>query len=192
MNIKFLKLYPNCSKIIDLNVLQESYNSGLLKDADIFALLFKIIENPNYAPSDEEDINLSVLHIREYQWDLLYGFIINGYLPFHVDNHRNIDNLNLCYEVALKLGGIPSFDKYYKDNMDFYKEEIEKLYNPMTPKEDIKQKYNWRTINVLDRNIVYLDDEDVTKTIFESSPTHVLFYRKIKHTDEVPDEVSEE
>ena len=182
INIKILKLYSHTakdtSKIIDFGLLEKSYYSGCLQGAHIFALLFKIIEHSNFKQSKEEYIDLTFYHIYEDEWNLLFGFIKNEQLPFCEDYSKDIYNLNKCYEVTLKLGGIPAFDNYYKNKINSYKCEIIQNYNPMTPQEDIQNKYTWKTINSLTRNNVFMNDESVTIPLHDKSS--VLYVRKEK------------
>uniref|UniRef100_A0AB39JES9 Uncharacterized protein n=1 Tax=Florenciella sp. virus SA2 TaxID=3240092 RepID=A0AB39JES9_9VIRU len=178
MNIKVLKLYPNTSKIIDLAPLEESYKSGTLQDGHIFAILFKITENPNFKQSEEDYIDLNCFHINENQWDLLFGFINTGHLPYKNNFEETLYDLNICYEITLKLGGIPAFDNYYKSEINNYKNNILDSCNPMTPEEDVKNKYSWRTINTMARTVIYREGESVTMPINEKS--HILYVRTLK------------
>tara|TARA_Y100000389_G_scaffold204851_1_gene260171 strand:- start:184 stop:756 length:573 start_codon:yes stop_codon:yes gene_type:complete len=177
MNIKVLKLYPNTSKIIDLAPLEESYKSGRLQDADIFAILFKIIENPNFKQSEEDYIDLNCFQIHEHEWNLLFGFIKNGQLPYK-ETSTELYDLNKCYNITLKLGGIPAFDKFYKSQINNYKKSIVQYYNPMTPEKDINNEYEWQTINTMARCVIYKNDESVTIPINEKSS--VMYIRKLK------------
>ena len=178
INVKILKLFPSTSKIIDLAPLENSYKSGILQDAHIFAILFKITENPNFKQSKEEYIDLNCFHINENQWDLLFGFINTGHLPYKNNFEETLYDLNRCYEITLKLGGIPAFDNYYKSEINNYKNNLLDSCNPMTPEEDVKNEYTWRTINTMGRSVLYREDESVTIPINEKS--HILYVRKLK------------
>ena len=152
-NFKSIKLYPNMNLLVDIDFIRKKYfdENGILNGAKIFAILFKLIQAENFAPSTDSDINLKDFHITTGQWILLYGFIKNGFLPLCNNNNEFINQLNKCYECTLKLGGIPSFDLYYLIQMNSLKEKIIEIenYNPMTPEADHLKKYKWGTYNAL-------------------------------------------
>ena len=56
-------------------------------------------------------------------------------------------DLNYCYDICIKFGGVPEFEKYYYSFV--YEphpknEDDDTVYNPMTPNDDYKGLYNWR------------------------------------------------
>lgn len=187
MNVKELRLSTTTNIIIDLDLIESLYHKGSLEGANIFAILFKIIEHPRFKPSNEEYIDLTPYQIGLDEWTLLYGYILNGYLPFSEYNDENICILNKCYDTSLKLGGIPRFDEYYREKTEYYREITRKVkiksYNPMTPHEDTEQKYNWRTISTINRNATYLDTEDITQPISNESFTYIFYIRRLKEAN---------
>ena len=107
-NFKTIKLYPNRYQLVDIDFIRKIYfdENNILNGAKIFAILFKLIEAENFAISTDPDINLTDFHITPDDWNLLYGFIKNGFLPYCINHDDFINQLNNCYETTLKLGGI--------------------------------------------------------------------------------------
>ena len=91
-------------------------------------------------------------------------------------NHR-LEQLNDCYETTLKLGGIPSFNLYYKSEINILnvKSKSDNKYNPMRPCEDSRNKYIWKTHNTLGTNYL-LKSESLTIPIFHNS--NILYCRQ--------------
>lgn len=176
-DFKSIKLHPNLYQLVDISFIKKEYykEDGILYGAKIFAILFKIIEAKNFAKSTDPDINLRYFNITQSQWNLLYGFIKNGFLPYSTNNNDIINQLNSCYETTLRLGGIPAFDEYYLNQINLFKETEINLqkYNPMTPKEDNLKKYRWRTFNSVQPNIQTLVlNESITILTPNSSFTY--------------------
>lgn len=178
-NFKTIKLYPNNYQLVDIDFIRKIYfdENNILNGAKIFAILFKLIEAENFAISTDPDINLTDFHITPYDWNLLYGFIKNGFLPYCINDDDFINQLNNCYETTLKLGGIPSFDQYYLSQINTFKEDNidTKNYNPMTPKDDHLNKYQWSTYNGLTNHSL-----NSKQSITQSVSGNMIFYcRKI-------------
>lgn len=168
-NSKTIKLYPNINLIVDIDLFRKKFfdKNGILNGAKIFAILFKLIEADNFAPSTDSDINLRDFQITSEQWILLYGFIKNGFLPLCINNNKFINQLNKCYETTLRLGGIPSFDLYYLTQMNSFQGKIMEIenYNPMTPKNDYLNKYKWSTFNALSAYPTLSSKQSITQPV---------------------------
>ena len=59
-HFKTIQIYPNVDLPIDIDLIKKKYfeENGILNGANIFAILFKLIEAENFAPSTDSDINL--------------------------------------------------------------------------------------------------------------------------------------
>ena len=141
--------------LINLNDLRQYER---LKDANVFKLIFNIHEDSKFGKSKLEEtdgyINLfKDYSIKRIDWLLLISFLKNGYTPYFNEKKAdgkcsdraksNVESLN---DLCNVLGGINSFDEFYRN---FYKQdiEIEKIYNPQSPEEDINNLYNWTIID---------------------------------------------
>ncbi|MDA9216496.1 hypothetical protein N9O88_01585 [bacterium] len=181
-HFKTIQIYPNVDLPIDIDLIKKKYfeENGILNGANIFAILFKLIEAENFAPSTDSDINLRNFQITSGQWILLYGFIKNGFLPNCINNNDFINQLNRCYECTLRLGGIPAFDEYYLNQINLFKETDINLqkYNPMTPKEDNLKKYIWRTYNSIQpNNQTLFSNESIT--ILTTNSSFIYYSREL-------------
>lgn len=174
-NFKTIKLYPNIDLLIDIDLIRKKYfdENGILNGAKIFAILFKLIEAENFAPSTDSDINLRDFQITTGQWILLYGFIKNGYLPHCIHHNEFINQLNKCYETTLRLGGIPSFDLFYLTQINSFKGKKIENYNPMTPTDDHLNKYKWSTYNAIS-NQTLTSKQSITQSI----TGNMIFYSR--------------
>lgn len=166
---------------VDKDYLVEEFNNGRLKDATVFARLFNIIEDDVFKVENKLDFDLSFYDIYLEDWVLLMSFIRNGYIPNFYNFEKNIKELNYCYNICIKLGGIPSFDKYYdslltSDTSFNTINEVDYTYNPMTPEQDIKGEYYWRVVTSL---TTLRDHETVTQLIINQLPTY-FFARRPK------------
>lgn len=151
-----VKLCRNVEHIVDHDVLCEMYNDGgRLEGAHVFARLFGIIQDDLFQAPDSSIVDLTPYDIYESEWVMLYGFIRNGFIL-----NTRPNKINICYDVSIKLGGIPSFEKY-----------LQTEHLPMTPLEDIRQKYQWKIINISGSSIIF-KNETVT-TPFENDPEYV-------------------
>ena len=105
----------------------------------MFKELLNLNENTKFNNSNNKIINIfESLHIQYTEWCHLLCFIKNGYLPFR-DDLNNLENINL---MCHKLGGILSFDEYYKIQYNSIKND-NNYYNPQMPSEDNLNLYNW-------------------------------------------------
>lgn len=124
-----------------------------LEDATVFKTLFKINEEsswgdfPMYKNNDGQITLLQFLDITNNDWFNLMQFLENGLIKInHItknDNIELVENINLTCQ---KLGGIPSFEKFYKGYYEgkLYNNGIEnEIYNPTCPEEDVKELYYW-------------------------------------------------
>ena len=114
-------------------ILRECDN-GVLKDAKIFKYLMGI-DKPKYCKNFSPKYNFNYYIITFTQWSLFLKFIRFG----KCDDYQLDELRHLCD----KLGGIPHFDRYYK-NLNKIKSITNNEYNPMFPKDDIKNLYEWR------------------------------------------------
>ena len=132
-----VQLQCNCDHLVDTDFFKSIFKPGdRLEGARVFARLFGILDDELFQSSpDPFKVNLALYDIYESEWILLYGFLRNGFIPSYTES-----KINTCYEVSLKLGGIPSFDTYLQS--------ITPMYNPMSPIEDTKQEYVWDIHNI--------------------------------------------
>lgn len=146
-NIEYLLFSFDKKIIFNRKYFENQYKNGLLKNAKIFGRLFKLEKENKFKDGDmERDENgyitlCQFLDIRIQDWNIFLNFLKCGLL-----NEKTTYNLDILSEISNKFGGIPSIDKYYEEtvyNMNKMKEELENIYNPMTPDEDIKLKYDW-------------------------------------------------
>lgn len=147
MDIEYLILNYDKKIIFNRKFFENQYNNGLLKNAKIFGMLFKLEKETEFKDGDmEKDENgyitlCKFLDIRIQDWNIFLNFLKCGIL-----NDKTKYNLDILSGISNKFGGIPFIDKYYKDevyNMNKINEELENIYNPLTPEEDIRLKYDW-------------------------------------------------
>ena len=152
-----LKLRGCNGGLILIDQHQLKYNPRL-EGAEVFKMLFKISDTNPYGdyPMITNKFGyvtlFQELRISCNQWYILKTFldqgIVPGYRRYLVDGegysyvNSGMEELN---NVSIKLGGIPSVEQFYKN---FYDEdekfaEIHQPYNPLSPAEDVKQKYEW-------------------------------------------------
>ena len=148
IQLKKTIFYDQISGYIDIEFLKHSYFQGQLKDAHIMAKLFNLVEETQFSPqpmdTDEEDCLtlFRSLHVCWEEWSLLLSFLKRGNLNVYL-NH--LDKIHKCYDLSLKLGGIPCLEDYYHHLIENHheKELLSDFYNPLTPGEDIYQIYIW-------------------------------------------------
>lgn len=138
-------------KIIIINK-NELINYNRLDNAVVFKLLFKLEDDNRFGdfPMESTDGYINIFkkfNIYSKEWFLLISFLKNGFVPY--DQQKNeffIHNLEIVNNLCNKLGGIESFDNYYKE---FYRTKLQddNEYNPQSPEEDIKDKYLWTLID---------------------------------------------
>ena len=155
--IKARTYTTECVVLIDLNKLKANPR---LNGAKIFKMLFGISKNASFAKlpmkTDRNGyITLLVdLQINIKSWTLFQMFLDQGIVPGYL-NYRATwrdykvvtSNLETLNEICIKLGGIPSFELFYRN---FYndeevarQQEDEANYNPRIPEEDTKKKFQW-------------------------------------------------
>lgn len=130
---------------VDFDYLKNSYESGHLKGAMVFARLFNLIEDDLFLTEDKSVYDLTYYDVYIEDWVLFMSFVRNGYIPNFYDVNKNIKDMNYCYDVCIKFGGVPEYEKYYYEYFNF-REEEEYKYNPMKPQDDVKNQYTWRII----------------------------------------------
>ena len=153
------------NKLIIINI-SEFKNNHYLDGANVFKILFKIGKS-DFAdiPLEKDDNNyitlLSELSIYADEWYQFISFIKNGFPPKYIKEKTSdhfITKLEKLNETCNKLGGIPSFDHFYRN---FYKEinKEAKLYNPLRANQDYLKLYNWRVIKEesFNNDIMYKD-----------------------------------
>lgn len=171
--------YDQILGYIDIEFLKKSYHQGYLKDAHIMAKLFNLIKETQFSPqpmdTDEEDcITLfRSLHVCWEEWSLLLSFLKRGNLKVYLEYP---DKIFKCYDLSLKLGGIPNLEDYYHHLLENFpkKELLTDSYNPLNPGEDIYQIYNWGICsngNSKEKNITQLVGHD----------NYTFYHRKLKN-----------
>lgn len=173
--------YDQISGYIDIDFLRTSYHQGYLKDSHIMAKLFNLVEETQFSPqpmdTDEED-NLMLfrnLHICWEEWSLLLSFLKRGNLKVY---QSYPDKIHKCYDLALKLGGIPHFEDYYHYLIDNQpeKELLNDSYNPLNPGEDTYQIYFWGICSHGD-----CEGKNITELVGHNNYT--FYYRKLKEQE---------
>lgn len=170
--------YDQVNGFIDIQFLEKSYLNGHLQGAYIMAKLFNLVEEKNFLPvdmdTDEHDCLTLFrgLHICWEEWSLLISFLKRGHLEVY---HQYPDKIHKCYDLALKLGGIPRLEDYYHHFIQEppKKELLLETYNPLTPKEDIYQIYQWGVCSVANA-----EGKNITQLVGHNDYTY--FYRQLK------------
>ena len=122
--------------LIDADDLKNMYNNGPLEGAKIFAYLFGIDDNTPFKKDDiDVEIDLTDFNVNLKIWTSFYGFLRNGFL-----SQPSMAYKEDLYEFVIAMGGVPSFEKYYKN--------ICEIYNPMTPTQDVKNTYKWTIVSI--------------------------------------------
>ena len=174
-------------RLIIINI-AELRNNHYLDGANIFKILFKInTSNFSDFPFEKDDDNnivlLSNLGIKAREWYQFISFIKTGFSPKYIrdskSNHLDsfISEIEELNETCNKLGGIPSFDDFYKN---FYKEinDESKFYNPMGPKQDYLGLYYWRIVRA---HMFNLNDDNYqgwSATAIEKKNVDYVWIRK--------------
>jgi len=163
---------------VDWDYLKSSYENGYLQGAHVFARLFDMVDDGLFASQEKEEYNLIPYDIYIEDWTLFYSFVRNGYIPNTYDIDKNVKELNYCYDVCIKFGGVPEFERYY--NSFFYNETNENdvsgesVYNPMTPIDDKKGLFTWRVIT----SFTSLKTNESVTTCVASEPVTIFYCRK--------------
>ena len=158
----------------DWNYLKTSFETGRLKGASVFARLFNFIEDGKfYIEKNKMVFDLSKFDVYLDDWVLLMSFVRNGYLPNFYNINRNITAINDCYDISIKLGGIPEYDKYYNLFKNNDKVAGDDAYNPMTPGDDYNGFYKWRVVTYL---ATLYPDESITCSVNDGG--HSVFFSR--------------
>lgn len=138
--VKVFNFLYNEKCIIDKAFLLESYKSGRLQDANIFATLLGIKKDIQFKPVSDLDFN--EWNINRKQWLLVIIFLKFGVVTKD-QNYSREENIEILNQTLHILGGVPSFDDFYKKYI-IEKTKKVKIYNPLNPSEDYHKKYNWK------------------------------------------------
>lgn len=126
-----------------------------LNGANIFKRLFNLKKfndiKCNLMKDENGEISiLKDLNIKSTEWNLLMGFLRTGYVKGYKDylnsgDHRDIIvyNIETLMNLSNTFGGIPSIDLFYEEFFKTDKDLETKYYNPMNPKDDYLQIYDW-------------------------------------------------
>lgn len=169
---------------VDCEYLKTSYENGRLQGASVFARLFDLIQDDLFVPQNKDEYDLTHYDIYIEDWILFYSFVRNGYIQTTYDLNENLKDLNYCYDICIKFGGVPQFEKYYCEFFTDPRTENEineTVYNPMTPQEDIKNIYIWRSITSF---TAIKPNESVTVLVC-SEPVTVLYARRPREPESV-------
>ena len=153
-NILLLKTNYNKIILIDKIWLLECQR---IQDARIFRELFKLNENSpwgNFSMKKDDNGYITLfkdLDIDHKHWFNLQSFLKTGYTSFWHDTSKRDYYLEMASTVANKLGGFPSFDKFYENYMKNKDSGIGihnfNNYNPLKPEKDYNDTFLWRIIN---------------------------------------------
>tara|TARA_B100000902_G_scaffold308621_1_gene297823 strand:+ start:646 stop:1476 length:831 start_codon:yes stop_codon:yes gene_type:complete len=123
---------------VDFYLLKKMCGIGnILEDAHIFKYLFGFETRKGFA-EDKEGFDFYEYDIRFDQWNTLLTFLKFGECKLINGEPEQL------MEVCNKFGGIPAYDRWYQNIAQRKKKVEDENYNPMTPKEDTKQLYEWR------------------------------------------------
>ena len=138
--------------IVDFDFLR---SCKLLKGATIFKRLFKLKKfndiKCNLMKDENGEISiLKDLNIKNTDWNLLMGFLRTGYVKGYKNylnsgDHRDsiVYNIETLMDLSNTFGGIPSIDLFYEEFFKADKDLEGKYYNPLIPKDDYLQIYDW-------------------------------------------------
>ena len=161
---------------VDWNYLKDSYENGRLHGADVFARIFNIIDDNLFLTEEKEEYDLTHYDVYIEDWVLFYSFIRNGYIPNTYNIDKNVEDLNYCYELCIKFGGVPEYEKYYNsffcDNQQ--SEPDTSVYNPMTPIEDVKGMYTWRVVT----SFAAINPTESVTSCVSNDPITIFYCRK--------------
>ena len=180
--VLFLKFMFDKKCVFNKDFLKYQYLHKNLRGAHVFAELFKLNDETNFKNNNmimdkDGDITLcKFFDIKIYEWFVFINFIklddVNNFIKD--DNIKNdIDKLN---EISNLFGGIPSIDKFYNNYMKKLNHK-DSIYNPMTPEQDFKLKYNWTTCLI---HRVNDDAENYEPTVIVSESNNSIYCRKLK------------
>ena len=162
-SLDIIKVVDKLNACVIIN-LDELKNSERLEGAHILKTLFNVNEHTNFSQDFEmrknEEGKFTILQdydLSKNQWLEFINYIRRGRIQYMEDMSANKDKLfnhinDLYSGVFGVFGPIPSFDLLCENIINECKKkekEIEKRErrrkkrNPMTPKEDIDQKFYW-------------------------------------------------
>tara|TARA_B100001059_G_scaffold57572_2_gene52887 strand:+ start:1003 stop:1638 length:636 start_codon:yes stop_codon:yes gene_type:complete len=163
------KQYP-----VNIHELKEmSKVGGILEDAHIFKYLFGI-ETPEHFKKKEEGLDFSLYNIYFDEWNDLLIFLRFG--KSQTINRRPEKILLTCN----KLGGIPAYDRWYKNIYQIRKQKENEMYNPMSPYEDTKKLYIWKSCSPNDVETFGANNKEysITSPCKVSQFISVMYWRK--------------
>lgn len=131
------------NKLVSL-ILEDFRNHPRTEGAHCFKLLLGLEEENDFGSfplSKNEQGQLTILkdfNISLESWISLSSWIRTGLV---INEHK----LEQVLEVTNIFGGFPVFDTYYQGwFQNLHNKEQQQLENPMSPEEDINQKFLWR------------------------------------------------
>lgn len=158
----------------DILVLKTSYDKIILldkkwllecpgiRDARVFRELFRLNDNSPWGEYPiKKDSNGYItlfkdLDIDTKGWYSLETFLKTGCTSFWHEPNKKGYYLEITNITANKLGGFPSFDKFYQN---YHQKRdlglvntVTDQYSPLTPNEDVNDVFLWRIINPVDGN----------------------------------------
>tara|TARA_Y100000389_G_scaffold140839_1_gene138715 strand:- start:2521 stop:3060 length:540 start_codon:yes stop_codon:yes gene_type:complete len=163
---------------VDCEYLKDSYENGRLKGAQVFARIFDIIEDDLFVSQNKDEYDLTHYDIYIEDWILFYSFIRNGYIPNSYNIDKNVEDLNFCYDLCIKFGGVPEYEKYYEsffyDSKNSQNDLSNNVYNPMTPIEDTQGKYTWRIVT----SFTAINPTESVTSCVSAEPVTIFYCRK--------------
>ena len=162
--MEYLIFSDNQKMIFNYDFFKDKYENGNLKNAEIFAEIFKlkktVFMKNEMIKNEKNYISIcKFLNIFSIDWNIFVNFLNN----LIINDDYSILKL---HEISNKFGGIPEIDKLQLKN------EI-KYYNPQNPKEDYKQLYNW-TFDMSYKSKEYLKHTQI------SAGDNYTYYRVLK------------
>ena len=139
MSVKMIKFLEDKKIVVEVERLKSAYKTGRLKGATVFARLFGIIDDSLFQVDATNIIQLDQYDIRIDHWVSFISYVYNGVLLEHSCKQRKLSELQNVMKLCVVLGGVPHFEKYFTKMVN----EINNIYNPMTPEEDVQCKYTW-------------------------------------------------
>ena len=167
--------------LVDWDYLKSSYEDGRLQGSTVFARIFDIVDDELFAIQNKNEYDLTPYDVYIEDWILLYSFIRNGYIPNTYDVEKNLSELNFCYDLCIKLGGIPEFEKYYDglygNSQSSQTDNSGNVYNPMIPIDDVRGLYTWRIVT----SYTPLNAHESVTTCLTTEPVTVFYCRRPKN-----------
>ena len=183
MNIIFALDSANERFIINRNYFE---NNKMISDATVLMKLLGFHQGNfgNFPIKRDDNGNVLIfkdLDVTKLEWFYLCQYLKNGLvslptLPLN-DQIQLMENINW---TATKLGGVPSFDKFYAD---FYQKLSlnNNYYNPKCPEEDHLNKFHWRLeLSQANRLRSFFSDQWYSTKHFRMGLTDFVWWRKEK------------